>query len=111
MNLKALKYFLDIESAIAEIEMVVQRAENNFLIFKNDQIIKRAAERDLEIIGEAINRLTKLSPPVELTNAKKIISLRNLIIHTYDAVDDELIWAILLKDIPSLKAEIIKLKG
>lgn len=110
MNFRALKYILDIESIIIEIEQILQKTENNFTVYSNDFIIKRALERDLEIIGEAISKLIKLEPQLKLTNYKKIIGLRNLIIHSYDSIEDELIWSIVQKDIPLLKGEIIKLK-
>ena len=42
--------------------------------------------------------------------SKKIIGLRNIIAHAYDAVDDEMIWAIIQRDIPELKKEIELLK-
>ncbi|MCB0802077.1 MAG: DUF86 domain-containing protein [Flavobacteriales bacterium] len=109
MNFRALKYILDIESIIIEIEQILQKTENNFTVYSNDFIIKRALERDLEIIGEAISKLIKLEPQLNLTNYKKIIGLRNLIIHSYDSIEDELIWSIVQKDIPLLKGEIIKL--
>lgn len=102
---------MDIESVIAEIQAIINRAEGNFDNFKDDFLLKRAAERELEIIGEAVNQLLKIQPSLKITGARNIISLRNFIIHAYDAVDDELIWAILQKDIPLLKKEIEDIKG
>ena len=110
MNPKALKYILDIESIISELELIKSRVENNFNLFEKDFIIKRASERDLEIIGEAINKLIKLEPTIHISGTKNIIGLRNLIIHSYDSVEDEIIWGIIQKDIPILKAEIEQLK-
>jgi uncharacterized protein with HEPN domain len=110
MNPKALKYILDIESIISELELIKSRVENNFNLFQKDFIIKRASERDLEIIGEAINKLIKLEPTINISGTKNIIGLRNLIIHSYDSVEDEIIWGIIQKDIPILKAEIEQLK-
>ncbi len=106
MNSKVLKYLLDIESIISEIEDLKRRVENNFNRFKEDALAKRAAERQLEIIGEAINKLIGIEPSLQISGVKKIIGLRNLIVHAYDSVDDELIWAIIQKDIPILKEEI-----
>lgn len=110
MQLKALKYLLDIESAIDELALVIKSANNRFDTFKADSILKRAAERDLEIIGEAITKLQKLDSSIQLTHSKKIIGLRNIISHAYDAIDDEMIWAIIQRDIPELKKEIELLK-
>jgi uncharacterized protein with HEPN domain len=111
MNAKALKYILDIESILKEIDEIKLRVENNFITYKEDFIIKRAVERDLEIIGEAVKKLTEQDSTIELSSVKKIIGLRNMISHAYDSIEDELIWAILQKDIPILKKEIEKLRG
>jgi len=79
-------------------------------LFQKDFVIKRACERDLEIIGEAINKLIQLEPNIGISSTKNIIGLRNLIIHAYDSVEDEIIWGIIQKDIPILKTEIEQLK-
>lgn len=71
-----------------------------------DIILKRAIERDLEIIGEAINRILKEDPEFPLNNAKKIIGLRNQIIHGYDAISDQNIWGIVINHLPVLKMEV-----
>jgi len=68
--------------------------------------LKRAIERDLEIIGEAINRILKEDPEFPLNNAKKIIGLRNQIIHGYDAISDQNIWGIVINHLPVLKMEV-----
>lgn len=109
MNAKALKHILDIESILGEIEQIKLRVENNFITYQKDFIIKRAVERDLEIIGEAVKKLTELDPTIKLSSIKKIIGLRNMISHAYDSID-ELIWAIIQKDIPILQEEIEKLR-
>jgi uncharacterized protein with HEPN domain len=60
----------------------------------------------LGIIGEAINKLEKISKEVSLQYARQIVGMRNGIIHAYDSVDDEVIWAITKKYLPELKEEI-----
>lgn len=57
MQPKLLKYVLDIESVVKEIESIKQKAQNDFNNFSNDIILQRAVERDLEIIGEAIRKI------------------------------------------------------
>ena len=69
-------------------------------------MLKRAIERNLEIIGEATNRILARNPDIEITNARKIVNLRNFIIHSYDSVSDENIWAIVINNLPELKKEI-----
>ncbi len=110
MNSKVLKYLLDIESILEEIQQVLDRTDNDYLQFSKDQIAKRAVERHLEIIGEAVNQLIKLDHSIKITRAKRIVSLRNLIIHSYDSVNDEIIWGILHKDIPKLKQDIKEIR-
>lgn len=81
MQPKLLKYILDIESVIEEIESIKQNTQNDFNNFSSDIIFQRAVERDLEIIGEAIRRVIELKPNVRITASKNIIGLRNIISH------------------------------
>lgn len=110
MNHRAFKYILDVESIISEIDTIKNMIGNNFLTFSQDFVVKRAIERDLEIIGEAVRNLVEIDPSMPLSATKKIIGLRNIISHAYDAIDDELIWGIIQKDIPILKEEIKAIK-
>ena len=71
----------------------------------------RAAERDFEIIGEALNKLLRIEPGLNIEHAKDIIGLRNLIAHAYDSIDVQILWSILLNDIPKLKKEIEEIKS
>lgn len=71
-------------------------------------MLKRAIERNLEIIGEAMNRILKrdISFENKIANAKSIIGLRNQVIHAYDNISDENIWSILIIHLPKLKSEV-----
>ncbi len=71
-------------------------------------MLKRAVERDLEIIGEAVNRIIKQDSNYidQISNAKAIVGLRNQVIHAYDNISDENIWSILINHLPKLKTEI-----
>ena len=71
-----------------------------------DDVDSETIERELEIIGEALNNLKKLDDTVEITFYRQIIGLRNQIIHSYDNIDNETIWGILMKHLPILKIEI-----
>lgn len=73
--------------------------------------MQRAIERDLEIIGEAIKKISELEPSIAITSARNIIGLRNIISHAYDSVEPEMIWGIIQKDIPILSNEIKRVKG
>ena len=104
MNEKVLKCLYDVKLAIEEIDSYFIGKEKRFDLYSKDTILKRAIERDLEIIGEAINRILLLQPDFPIQNARKIVGLR--IIHSYDNISDENIWAILLNHLPQLKSEI-----
>jgi uncharacterized protein with HEPN domain len=106
MNEKVLKCLFDIKYAIDEIDSFFINREKQFSDYSNDVILKRAIERDLEIIGEAMNRILREDPDFSVENARRIVGLRNQIIHGYDSVSDENIWGIVINHIPKLKVEI-----
>lgn len=109
MNEKVLKCLYDIKLAIDETDSFFINRKKIFDDYKNDILLKRAIERNLEIIGEAVNRILKEEPDFSIKNARKIIGLRNQIIDGYDSVSDENIWGIVINHIPKLKAEINEL--
>ena len=109
MDERILKWLYDIKSAITEIDNYFEENPKNFNQYKSNTILKRAIERDLEIIGEAINRIVTKDPNFPIDNARKIIGLRNQIIHAYDSISDENIWAIITRHIPELRTEINRL--
>jgi len=67
---------------------------------------KRAVERNIEIIGEAVNRILKKDKHFNLENAQKIVGTRNRIVHGYDKISDDLIWSIVINNLPKLKEEV-----
>ena len=83
----------------------------DFFVYKNDLKTKRAVERNIEIIGEAMNRVMDQNKSLQLSNARKIVDTRNRIIHGYDTVSDDIIWGIVIRHLPVLKSEIEKLLG
>jgi len=107
---KLLKYILDIESIIEELEDIIKHHNKDFTDFQKNIITVRAVERDLTIIGEAINKIVQLKPDISISGVKQIVGLRNLIVHAYDSIEPSVLWRILLKDIPVLKEEIEELK-
>lgn len=105
------KWLYDIHFSIEEINSYFPSDEKNFLDYRLNIMRKRAVERHLEIIGEALNRIIKNDPSfeVKVTKARSIIGLRNQIIHSYDNISDENIWSILINHLPKLKLDIRKL--
>ncbi len=72
-------------------------------------MLRRAVERELEIIGEALNRLDKIDNNLHISSKKQIIGVRNRVIHGYDKVDNAIIWGIIIRYLPTLKQEIERL--
>jgi len=102
-------WLFDIQNSILEIESFFIDIPRDFNYYRRDIRTKRAVERNLEIIGEAMSRILKQSDTIEISNSRKIVDVRNRIIHGYDSVSDETIWGIVVKQIPVLKTEIEKL--
>jgi len=100
----------DIERSIDEIfDFLPER--KNFFEYQKDLKTKKAIERNIEIIGEAINRISRYKDAkIEIKNAQKIIGTRNRIAHEYDHISDEVIWTIVIKELPALKIEINTLR-
>ena len=106
MKERVLKSLYDIKLAISEIESFFPQDNMNFNDYQSNQILKRAIERNLEIIGEAMNRIFKEEPSFPIEDGKRIIGLRNQIIHGYDSLSDENIWAIVVNHLPVLKIKV-----
>jgi uncharacterized protein with HEPN domain len=98
----------DIKQAIDEIEEFLPKRKD-FLEFKNDLKTRKAVERNIEIIGEAVKRILNANPELKISNARKIVDTRNRIIHGYDTVSADIIWAIVSHDLNKLRQEILNL--
>jgi len=86
--------------------------KRDFFEFQKDLKTKKAVERNIEIIGEAVNRILNYkNAKIEIQNARQIIGTRNRIAHEYDNISDEVIWTIIVRELPKLKDEITKLRG
>jgi uncharacterized protein with HEPN domain len=79
--------------------------------YKNDRMLRSAVERQFEIIGEAMTRLRAKSPELmeRITDHRKIISFRNVLIHGYDTINDEITWRIVIEKLPVLQRELEEL--
>jgi uncharacterized protein with HEPN domain len=111
MDNKVNAWLEDVERSINEIFDFLPE-QRDFLVYQKDLKTKKAVERNIEIIGEAINRILKFKDAkYEIVNAQKIIDTRNRIAHEYDSISDEVIWTIIIKELPELKKEIIRLKS
>ncbi|KAA6440609.1 DUF86 domain-containing protein [Dyadobacter flavalbus] len=102
-------WLYDMLNAITEIESFFADRPMLFASYQADLRTKRAVERNIEIIGEAMNRIIKKDNSVQITNSRKLVDVRNRIIHGYDSVSDEVIWGIIVKHLPVLQIEIEEL--
>lgn len=100
---------IDIHQAIREIEVATESRSKNYTVFLDDFVFRKFVERNIEIIGEAMNRILKIAPDVNITSARKIVDTRNYVIHSYDSLRPELLWAIVVNHVPILKLEVEKL--
>lgn len=99
-------WLFDIVNAIMEIDSFFIDIPKEFSTYKNDLRTRRAVERNIEIIGEALSRIISRDDTINISNARKIVDTRNRIIHGYDSVSDEIIWGIVINHIPILQTEV-----
>lgn len=109
MESKTAKWLSDILEAIEEINDFISKNQiHSFSKYQKNKMLKRAVERNLEIIGEAVNRIKQNDRLTleKIEHARSIIALRNHVIHAYDSTSDENIWSILIKHLPNLEVEV-----
>jgi uncharacterized protein with HEPN domain len=104
-------WLFDILNAIREIESFFLDRPKKYENYRADLRTKRAVERNIEIIGEAMNRILAHDDSIAISNSRKIVDVRNRIIHGYDSVSDETMWGIVIRHLPVLKVEVEKLLG
>lgn len=104
-------YLTDVKMAIEELESYFNDYPMRYDVFVTDFLRRSAVERKVEIMGEAINRILKIEKNFPLPNAKEIINTRNRIIHGYDSVQAEFLWSLVMRHIPALKKDVMRLLG
>lgn len=92
MDTEVKAWLYDILNAINEIEGFFVDIPKEFEHYQTDLRTKRAVERNVEIIGEAMNWILRKNDSVNISNSRKLVDVRNRIIHGYDSVSDEVIW-------------------
>ena len=105
MNDQIEKYLVDISLALESIDTFIIDTDS-YDKYLNDSKTKSAVERQLIIIGEAINKIRKIDSSISITSAKEIVLFRNRVVHAYDSIEDSIVWAILKNHLPILKEEI-----
>lgn len=109
MDEKTEKFLVDIRNAIEEIEIATAERSKQYEVFVKDFVFRKFVERNIEIIGEAMGRILRLNPEISITSARKIVDTRNYVIHAYDTLIPEILWAIVVNHLPTLKQEVDEL--
>ena len=106
MRLETRKLLYDVEQAAALVEKFTRG--RGLAEYREDAMLRSAVERQFEIIGEALNNLSKLDPEVadRITDRRRIIGFRNLLIHGYAEIDDRVVWGVLEQKLAPMMAEV-----
>ena len=86
-------------------------AERTAMEYEGNLMLRSAVERQFEIIGEALNQAEIEQPDLTMLipDLRRIVGLRNRIIHGYDSVDDQLLWQVVHTHIPLLAQQLEQL--
>ena len=98
----------DIRKSIEEIDEFLPESLS-YQDFKKDLKTRKAVERNIEIIGEALNRILKIHPNIAISDSRKIVDTRNRFIHGYDSITPDILWLIIKRSLPTLEAEVNQL--
>lgn len=109
MDRRLKAYLYDIGTAIDEVYSFFEQVPKRFDEYRKNLMLRRAIERNIGIIGEATNKLLKENPEFAISHARAIIATRNRVIHDYAAVTDDVMWKIVINDLPKLKEEVAAL--
>jgi uncharacterized protein with HEPN domain len=80
-------------------------AGRSFADYQSDAMLRSAVERQFEIVGEALNQLSKVAPDIaaNIPDLPRIVAFRNILVHGYATVDHALVWQLLGDDLPSVE--------
>lgn len=105
MNSEIYKYLYDIKESIESIGKYLGEV-HDFDVYLSNKMLRRAVEREFEIIGEAMSKINKIDSTINLASKRQIISMRNRVIHGYDKIDNLIVWGAIVKHLPLLKFEV-----
>ena len=81
--------------------------------YTSDALLRSAVERQFEIVGEALNNLSKVDVQLasSIPGLRRIVAFRNVLIHGYATIDDALVWQVLTTRVPALEKVLSRLLG
>jgi len=106
MHPDALKLLEDIRDAGSFVLDVVRDCEQGE--YEQNRLARQAVERNFEIVGEALNRLSKVDPGIagQVGPVPQIVAFRNILVHAYDNIDHQIVWHVIQNELPRLVAAV-----
>jgi uncharacterized protein with HEPN domain len=83
----------------------------DFAAYLRNDMLRDAVERRLGIIGEALNRAQASDPALagQIRELRRIVGLRNRVVHGYDTIDHKIVWTIVQRNVPLLQTRLADL--
>ena len=109
MQREVRKYLYDASQACEDLIAFTQG--KSFDDYLSERLLQSGVERQLMIIGEALNQADKIDPDISdrISAFRQIVNLRNVIVHGYAIIENETIWGILQNDLPILHEQVKQL--
>lgn len=109
MQRDARAYLWDVRDAADRVAEFVDQVDLEQ--YRTNAMVRSAVERQLEIIGEALNQLSSVEPEAaaKIPELRQTVGLRNILIHGYATVDDALVWQTARTNVPALRARVDEL--
>ncbi|HEY4572684.1 MAG TPA: HepT-like ribonuclease domain-containing protein [Thermoanaerobaculia bacterium] len=109
MRLEARKYLFDMRQAADLIARFT--ASRTLEEYAADPMLRSAVERQFEILGEALAKLKKSDPEIagKIADYRRIVAFRNVLVHGYDAILDEVVWGIVETQLPIVRTTLSEL--
>jgi uncharacterized protein with HEPN domain len=110
MELEIKKLIYDLDQAIGLLEIYTQ--DKKLADYQANTMLRSAVERQFEILGEALNRLKRIDSEVvaRISDYQRIIGFRNVLVHGYDVISNDIVWDIVQNKLPVLRQEIEEIK-
>lgn len=111
MDTKVLKLLTDILEAAIRIRRFTEGI--TYEEYRDNELLRSAVERQFMVIGEALVRLRRDAPEIyeQCHDAPSIVGFRNVLVHGYDVVDDQVLWSAVTVHLPALVETVRILMG